>query len=101
MCIRDSMVLASMVHYSDRLACGIDIVGISNFVTFLENTGEYRRDLRRPEYGDERDPAMRTKLLEISPLRRAAEIRKPLFVGQRGRADRGRGARQRRAGVVH
>jgi dipeptidyl aminopeptidase/acylaminoacyl peptidase len=76
------MVLASMVHYGDRLAAGIDVVGISNFVTFLENTGEYRRDLRRAEYGDERDPAMRQHLQQISPLRRAAEIKKALFVGQ-------------------
>ena len=46
----------------------IDIVGISNFVTFLESTAEYRRDLRRPEYGDERDPKMREFLQKISPL---------------------------------
>lgn len=53
------MVLASLVHYNDRLRCGIDIVGISNFVTFLTNTQDYRRDLRRVEYGDEQDPDMR------------------------------------------
>src|SRR5690606_35173109 len=47
------MVLASAVHYSDRLRAAVDIVGISNFVTFLENTEDYRRDLRRVEYGDE------------------------------------------------
>ncbi len=76
------MVLASMVHYSDRLAGGVDIVGISNFVTFLENTAEYRKDVRRPEYGDERDPEMRAFLEEISPLTRADEIRKPLFIIQ-------------------
>ena len=45
------MVLASLVHYSARLKCGIDMVGISNFVTFLENTADYRRDLRRLKYG--------------------------------------------------
>ena len=50
------MVLASAVHYSDRLNAAVDIVGISNFVTFLKNTKDYRRDLRRVEYGDERDP---------------------------------------------
>lgn len=76
------MVLASMVHYSDRLACGIDAVGISNFVTFLENTGEYRQDLRRVEYGDERDPATREFLLEISPLTNAHKIKRPLLVIQ-------------------
>ena len=56
------------------------MVAISSFVTFLENTQSYRRDLRRVEYGDERDPKQRTKLLEISPLRRVSEIKSPLFV---------------------
>ena len=51
------MVLASMTLFGDRLRCGFDYVGISNFVTFLEHTQGYRRDLRRAEYGDERDPA--------------------------------------------
>ncbi|MDX2237839.1 MAG: S9 family peptidase [Hyphomonadaceae bacterium] len=74
------MVLASMTHYNDRLAGAVNIVGISNFVTFLENTSGYRRDLRRVEYGDERDPAMRETLLRISPLTNAARITKPLFV---------------------
>lgn len=76
------MVLASMVHFDDRLRAGVDIVGISNFVTFLENTSDYRRDLRRVEYGDERDPEMRAFLERISPTNRAAEIEKPLFVVQ-------------------
>jgi len=76
------MALASMVHYSDRLAGGIDTVGISNFVTFLTNTSDYRRDLRRAEYGDERDPRMRAHLQAISPLTNAAQIRKPLLIVQ-------------------
>jgi len=76
------MVLASMIRYNDRLKCGIDIVGISNFVTFLENTKEYRRDLRRPEYGDERDPKMREFLTKISPTTSAHEITKPMFIVQ-------------------
>ena len=76
------MVLASMVHYNDQLRCGVDVVGISNFVTFLENTQEYRRDLRRAEYGDERDPEMRAHLEEISPNNHAEKISKPLFVIQ-------------------
>lgn len=76
------MVLSSMFHYDDRLRAGVDIVGISNFVTFLENTEEYRRDLRRPEYGDERDPEMRDFLERISPTNHADEINKPLFVIQ-------------------
>lgn len=55
-------------------------MGISNFVTFLERTEGYRRDLRRVEYGDERDSAMREFLLKISPLNNAHKIAKPLFV---------------------
>ena len=76
------MVLASAVHYSDRLKAGVDIVGISNFVTFLTNTQDYRRDLRRAEYGDERIPAMREHLERISPLNHVQRIRIPMFVVQ-------------------
>ncbi len=76
------MVLACMVHYGERLRAGIDRVGISNFVTFLQNTQKYRRDLRRAEYGDERDPKMNEFLQKVSPLTRADEIDKPLFVVQ-------------------
>ncbi len=76
------MVLASAVHYSDRLSAAVDNVGISNFVTFLENTQDYRRDLRRAEYGDERDPVMRAHLQKISPLNNADRISIPLFVVQ-------------------
>ncbi len=76
------MVLASLVHYSARLRCGIDIVGISNFVTFLENTADYRRELRRAEYGDERIPEMRDFLESIAPLNNAEKITSPLMVVQ-------------------
>jgi len=76
------MALATMTHYGDRLRAGIDVVGISNFVTFLRNTQDYRRDLRRAEYGDERDPPMRDHLTAISPLTSAAKIRNPLLVVQ-------------------
>jgi dipeptidyl aminopeptidase/acylaminoacyl peptidase len=76
------MVLASAVHYSDRLKAAVDIVGISNFVTFLENTQSYRRDLRRVEYGDERDPEMRKHLEAISPLNNVEKIAVPMFVVQ-------------------
>jgi len=76
------MVLASAVHYSDRLKAAVDIVGISNFVTFLENTKDYRRDLRRVEYGDERDPAMRAHLESISPLNNTEHIDVPMFIAQ-------------------
>jgi len=74
------MTLASMLRYGERLKAGLEVVGISNFVTFLENTQAYRRDLRRVEYGDERDPEQRAKLQEISPLVRASEISIPLMV---------------------
>jgi dipeptidyl aminopeptidase/acylaminoacyl peptidase len=76
------MVLASAVHYSDRLKAAVDIVGISNFVTFLENTQDYRRDLRRAEYGDERVPAMREHLEAISPLNHVDKIKIPMLVVQ-------------------
>lgn len=76
------MVLASMIDYADRLAAGIDIVGISDFKTFLENTEGYRADLRRAEYGDERDPVIAAFFDEISPLKNAHRITKPLFVIQ-------------------
>ena len=68
------MVLASMAHYNDRLRCGVDVVGISNFVSFLKNTKAYRRDLRRAEYGDERDPDMHLHLEKISPNNNAKNI---------------------------
>jgi dipeptidyl aminopeptidase/acylaminoacyl peptidase len=76
------MVLASLVHYSDRLCCASESVGISDFTTFLENTQDYRRDLRRAEYGDERLPEMRAFFERISPRRQAAKIRRPLVVAQ-------------------
>jgi dipeptidyl aminopeptidase/acylaminoacyl peptidase len=76
------MVLASAVHFSDKLKAAVDIVGISNFVTFLENTQDYRRDLRRAEYGDERDPAMRAHLEKISPLNNVEKISIPMLIVQ-------------------
>ncbi|MCA9663248.1 MAG: S9 family peptidase [Myxococcales bacterium] len=80
------MTLASAVHYADRIRCAVDIVGISNFVSFLENTKPYRQDLRRAEYGDERLPEMRAFLESIAPLAHADKIQRPLFVIQ-GRND--------------
>lgn len=76
------MVLSSMYNFNDKIKCGVDIVGISNFITFLENTEKYRRDLRRSEYGDERDPKMREYLLSISPTNHIDEFKAPLFVIQ-------------------
>ena len=76
------MVLAAMARYADRLKAGAEMVGISNFVTFLEHTKPYRRDLRRAEYGDERDLRMREFLQSISPTTLAPNIVDPLLVGQ-------------------
>ncbi|MEN9393769.1 MAG: hypothetical protein RLZZ104_2112 [Pseudomonadota bacterium] len=74
------MCYAAAVQFKTKLRATNCIVAISNFVTFLENTQSYRRDLRRVEYGDERDPKQRAKLLEISPLTRVGEIEKPMMV---------------------
>lgn len=76
------VALASAVHYGDRLSAVVDRVGISNFVTFLENTQDYRQALRRTEYGDERDPQMRAFLESISPLNNVEKINIPLLVVQ-------------------
>lgn len=74
------MVLASLVHYGARIRAGVDIVGIANFVTFLEATAPYRRELRRVEYGDESDPEMRSFLSGISPVTHVDQIQSALFV---------------------
>ena len=74
------MCYASAIRYGDRFKAADCIVAISNFVTFLENTQSYRRDLRRVEYGDERDPKQRAKLLEISPLTSVDKLAIPLMV---------------------
>ncbi|MFH1853663.1 MAG: alpha/beta fold hydrolase [Candidatus Neomarinimicrobiota bacterium] len=76
------MVLSSMTHYNDRIRAGVDIVGISNFITVLQNTKDYRRDLRRAEYGDERDPQMRAYFEKIAPSNNAHKITRPLFIVQ-------------------
>jgi dipeptidyl aminopeptidase/acylaminoacyl peptidase len=76
------MSLAVMTRYSDRLAGGIERYGISNFVSFLQNTEAYRRDLRRAEYGDERDPKMLKAFETISPMNNVSKITKPMLVMQ-------------------
>jgi dipeptidyl aminopeptidase/acylaminoacyl peptidase len=76
------MSLACMTLYNDRLKCGTDLFGISNFVSFLKNTSGYRVDLRRVEYGDERDPTMAAYLQKISPLTNIKKITKPIFIYQ-------------------
>jgi dipeptidyl aminopeptidase/acylaminoacyl peptidase len=74
------MTLAISTFYSDRIRCSVDIVGMSNLVTFLEHTEGYRRDLRRAEYGDERDPKMREFLERIAPMNNIEKIKKPMLV---------------------
>ena len=74
------MCYASAIRYGTRLKGAQCTVAISNFVTFLENTQSYRRDLRRVEYGDERDPKQKAKLIAISPMTRVSEIKIPLLV---------------------
>ena len=74
------MTLAVSAFYSDQIRCSVDIVGPSNLVTFLENTEAYRRDLRRVEYGDERDPRMREFLERIAPMNNADKIKKPIMI---------------------
>ena len=74
------MTLAVSTFYSDRIRCSVDIVGMSNLVTFLEHTEGYRRDLRRVEYGDERDPKMHDFLEQIAPMNNIEKIKKPMLV---------------------
>ncbi|HEY9718615.1 MAG TPA: prolyl oligopeptidase family serine peptidase [Trichormus sp.] len=76
------MTLAAATNYSDKIRCALDVVGPSNLATFLENTQGYRQDLRRAEYGDERDPEMRAFLEKIAPAKNADKIKKPLYVVQ-------------------
>ncbi|WP_226065067.1 S9 family peptidase [Kaistella polysaccharea] len=76
------MTLATAYEYADKIKCSVDIVGISDFNTFLKNTEEYRRDLRRAEYGDERDPKMSEFFTKIAPLNNTDKIKKPMFIIQ-------------------
>ena len=76
------MTLAVATRYNDLIACSVDVVGMSSLVTFLENTEAYRRDLRRIEYGDERDPKMRAFLEKIAPMNHVKELKKPIFIVQ-------------------
>jgi len=76
------LVLASMVFFGERVKAGVDVVGISSLPTFLRSTAEYRRDLRRAEYGDERLPEVLAVQERISPLNQVDRLRAPLFVVQ-------------------
>ena len=76
------MTLAVATNYADKIRCALDVVGISHLATFLKNTESYRRDLRRVEYGDERDPKLAEFMERTAPLNNAQKITKPLFVVQ-------------------
>lgn len=76
------MALSAVVNYSDKIRCAIDVVGISNIVNYLEKTSNYRQDLRRAEFGDERNPQVRDFLLKISPINNSDRINSPLFIVQ-------------------
>lgn len=77
-----TIVLLSMTNFNDRLKCGVDLFGVSNFNTFLKNTSPYRVDLRRAEYGDERDPKMAEYFEKISAIKNINKITKPMFIYQ-------------------
>jgi dipeptidyl aminopeptidase/acylaminoacyl peptidase len=74
------MTLAVATYYPDKIRCAVDVVGMSSLVTFLEHTEAYRRDLRRVEYGDERDPRMREFMERTAPLNNVQKISHPLFI---------------------
>ena len=72
------MVLAGLAFQPELWAAGVDVVGISSLVTFLENTSAYRRAYREREYGSLADD--REFLEKASPLSRLGDVRAPLFV---------------------
>jgi dipeptidyl aminopeptidase/acylaminoacyl peptidase len=74
------LALAALVNYSDRLIGGVDLAGITDFISYLTDTARYRQNQRRAEFGDERDPDMRAYLRRISPLTNADRISRPLLV---------------------
>jgi dipeptidyl aminopeptidase/acylaminoacyl peptidase len=74
------MTLAVATNYADRIKSAVDVVGVSNFITFMEKTEAYRRDLRRVEYGDERDPKIREFFTRIAAVNNVDKITKPLFI---------------------
>jgi dipeptidyl aminopeptidase/acylaminoacyl peptidase len=76
------MAFAISTYYPEKIRASLPVVGVSNFVTFLENTESYRRDLRRVEYGDERDPEMRKFFERTAPLNNTHKITKPIFIVQ-------------------
>lgn len=76
------VALSVAANYADRIRAAESVSGPSNLVTFNERTEEWRRDRRREEYGDERDPKMREFLNRIAPLNNVSKIKKPLMIVQ-------------------
>jgi dipeptidyl aminopeptidase/acylaminoacyl peptidase len=74
------LALEAGAQYNDRIRCIYEGVGLTNLVTYLEQTEASRQDDRRLEFGDERDPAMRAFLLSISPVTHASQLKKPLAI---------------------
>src|SRR5262245_19059951 len=74
------LALQAGAQYNDRIRGVVEGAGMTNIVTFLEQTDPARQDNRRLEYGDERDPQMRTFLESLSPINHAAELKKPTFI---------------------
>jgi len=76
------VALSVATNYSDRIRAVQSVSGPTNLVTYIERTEAWRRDRRREEYGDERDPKMRTFLEQIAPLNNASKIKRPLMIVQ-------------------
>ncbi len=82
------LALESGIVYNDRIRGVIEGAGITDFITFLDQTDPGRQENRRGEYGDERDPAMREYLKSISPVTRASEMKKPTLILHPGKDTR-------------
>jgi dipeptidyl aminopeptidase/acylaminoacyl peptidase len=82
------MTLAVAARFPDRIRCAFGAAAISDFVTYLETTEPGRREDRRAEYGDERDPELRKFLTSISPVTLASSIKAPLMIAHGGQDTR-------------
>ncbi len=76
------MALSVAMTYGDRIRAALSDSGMSNLANYVEQTENWRRDTRRVEYGDERDPKTREFLDKTSPLNNAEKITKPVMIVQ-------------------
>lgn len=74
------LALEAGIVYNDRVRGIIEGAGMTDLVTFLDQTAPERQENRRQEYGDERDPQMREYLKSISPITRASDLKKPTLI---------------------